>query len=84
MGSNCRGLDGERENATYTRLFLRCNGGGTYYHHQREHRSTRPQVLNDPTKWARYRLMIIADPDGNELYFPYPENGAEGVVVERN
>ena len=22
-------------------------------------------------KWG-YRLMVVADPDGNELYFPYP------------
>jgi hypothetical protein len=22
-------------------------------------------------RWG-YRLMVIADPDGNELYFPYP------------
>ena len=22
--------------------------------------------------WWGYRLMIIADPDGNQLYFPYP------------
>jgi hypothetical protein len=24
-----------------------------------------------------YRLMVIADPDGNELYFPYPAAGSE-------
>jgi predicted amidohydrolase len=23
-------------------------------------------------QWG-YRLMVIADPDGNELYFPYPK-----------
>lgn len=23
-----------------------------------------------------YRLMIVADPDGNQLYFPYPESVA--------
>lgn len=22
-------------------------------------------------QWS-YRLMVVADPDGNELYFPYP------------
>lgn len=25
-----------------------------------------------------YRLMVIADPDGNELYFPYPAAAAAG------
>ena len=24
-------------------------------------------------QWG-YRLMVIADPDGNELYFPYPKS----------
>lgn len=24
-----------------------------------------------------YRLMVIADPDGNELYFPYPAGASE-------
>lgn len=27
-------------------------------------------------RWG-YPLMIIADPDGNELYFPYPSDDAE-------
>ncbi|HMD38103.1 MAG TPA: glyoxalase superfamily protein [Candidatus Acidoferrum sp.] len=25
-----------------------------------------------------YRLMVVADPDGNELYFPYPASPATG------
>ena len=24
-------------------------------------------------QWG-YKLMVIVDPDGNELYFPYPSN----------
>jgi catechol 2,3-dioxygenase-like lactoylglutathione lyase family enzyme len=28
-------------------------------------------------EWG-YRLMVIADPDGNELYFPYPQLPATG------
>jgi catechol 2,3-dioxygenase-like lactoylglutathione lyase family enzyme len=28
-------------------------------------------------QWG-YRLMVIADPDGNELYFPYPKSPATG------
>jgi hypothetical protein len=28
-------------------------------------------------EWG-YRLMVIADPDGNELYFPYPKAQAPG------
>lgn len=28
-------------------------------------------------QWG-YRLMVIADPDGNELYFPYPKSLATG------
>ena len=28
-------------------------------------------------QWG-YRLMVIADPDGNELYFPYPASHAAG------
>jgi len=28
-------------------------------------------------EWG-YRLMVIADPDGNELYFPYPKSQAPG------
>lgn len=27
--------------------------------------------------WWGYRLMVVADPDGNELFFPYP-NEASG------
>jgi hypothetical protein len=27
-------------------------------------------------RWG-YPLMIVHDPDGNELYFPYPADGAE-------
>jgi hypothetical protein len=26
--------------------------------------------------WWGYRLMIVRDPDGNELYFPYPADDA--------
>ena len=26
-------------------------------------------------RWG-YRLMVVPDPDGNELYFPYPDDGA--------
>ena len=29
-------------------------------------------------QWG-YRLMVIADPDGNELYFPYPASLATGA-----
>jgi catechol 2,3-dioxygenase-like lactoylglutathione lyase family enzyme len=25
--------------------------------------------------WWGYRLMVVRDPDGNELYFPYPNEG---------
>jgi catechol 2,3-dioxygenase-like lactoylglutathione lyase family enzyme len=28
-------------------------------------------------QWG-YRLMVVADPDGNELYFPYPASLATG------
>jgi catechol 2,3-dioxygenase-like lactoylglutathione lyase family enzyme len=28
-------------------------------------------------EWG-YRLMVIADPDGNELYFPYPKSQLAG------
>jgi catechol 2,3-dioxygenase-like lactoylglutathione lyase family enzyme len=28
-------------------------------------------------QWG-YRLMVVADPDGNELYFPYPASPASG------
>jgi catechol 2,3-dioxygenase-like lactoylglutathione lyase family enzyme len=24
--------------------------------------------------WWGYKLMIVADPDGNQLYFPYPKD----------
>jgi uncharacterized glyoxalase superfamily protein PhnB len=30
-----------------------------------------------------YRVMVIADPDGNELYFPYPQPNATGDVGTR-
>jgi catechol 2,3-dioxygenase-like lactoylglutathione lyase family enzyme len=26
--------------------------------------------------WWGYRLMVVRDPDGNELYFPYPADDA--------
>jgi catechol 2,3-dioxygenase-like lactoylglutathione lyase family enzyme len=28
--------------------------------------------------WWGYDTMIIEDPDGNELFFPYPKDGEEG------
>jgi catechol 2,3-dioxygenase-like lactoylglutathione lyase family enzyme len=28
-------------------------------------------------EWG-YRLMVVADPDGNELYFPYPQSRTTG------
>lgn len=28
--------------------------------------------------WWGYETMIVRDPDGNELFFPYPEADAEG------
>ncbi len=31
-------------------------------------------------QWG-YRLMVIADPDGNELYFPYPAAFATGSHI---
>ena len=31
-------------------------------------------------QWG-YRLMVIADPDGNELYFPYPASPATGSLA---
>jgi hypothetical protein len=37
-------------------------------------------------QWG-YRLMVIADPDGNELYFPYPASAsppATGSVIRSN
>ena len=34
-------------------------------------------------QWG-YRLMVIADPDGNELYFPYPASLATGSLTTSN
>jgi hypothetical protein len=34
-------------------------------------------------QWG-YRLMMIADPDGNELYFPYPKSPATGSLITSN
>src|ERR1700675_4112423 len=34
-------------------------------------------------QWG-YRLMDIADPDGNELYFPYPPPGAPSPLTTSN
>jgi hypothetical protein len=34
-------------------------------------------------QWG-YRLMVIADPDGNELYFPYPASRATGSLNTSN
>jgi catechol 2,3-dioxygenase-like lactoylglutathione lyase family enzyme len=32
-------------------------------------------VAVEDGRWG-YRLMVVRDPDGNELYFPYPADGA--------
>jgi len=32
-------------------------------------------------QWG-YRLMVVADPDGNELYFPYPTEKAKDAAGE--
>jgi catechol 2,3-dioxygenase-like lactoylglutathione lyase family enzyme len=32
-------------------------------------------VAVEDGRWG-YRLMIVRDPDGNELFFPYPADGA--------
>lgn len=29
-------------------------------------------------QWG-YRLMVVGDPDGNELYFPYPAHESQGT-----
>jgi len=34
-------------------------------------------------QWG-YRLMVTADPDGNELYFPYPASAATDSVIASN
>jgi len=34
-------------------------------------------------EWG-YRLMVIADPDGNELYFPYPRSLATESLTKTN
>jgi hypothetical protein len=34
-------------------------------------------------QWG-YRLMVIADPDGNELYFPYPTSLGTGSRIASN
>jgi len=34
-------------------------------------------------QWG-YRLMVIADADGNELYFPYPTPPATGSLITSN
>jgi catechol 2,3-dioxygenase-like lactoylglutathione lyase family enzyme len=31
-------------------------------------------------EWG-YRLMVVADPDGNELYFPYPASSSTGSDI---
>ena len=41
-----------------------------------------PQDVKDG-QWG-YRLMVIADPDGNELYFPYPTSLATGSLITSN
>ena len=32
-------------------------------------------VAVEDGRWG-YRLMVVRDPDGNQLYFPYPADGA--------
>ena len=32
-------------------------------------------VAVEDGRWG-YRLVIVRDPDGNELFFPYPADGA--------
>jgi catechol 2,3-dioxygenase-like lactoylglutathione lyase family enzyme len=34
-------------------------------------------------EWG-YRLMVVADPDGNELYFPYPKQPPTNSAVTSN
>jgi catechol 2,3-dioxygenase-like lactoylglutathione lyase family enzyme len=34
-------------------------------------------------QWG-YRLMVVTDPDGNQLYFPYPATPATGSAVASN
>ncbi len=34
-------------------------------------------------QWG-YRLMVVADPDGNQLYFPYPDVSCHRLPVGRN
>ena len=34
-------------------------------------------------QWG-YRLMVVTDPDGNQLYFPYPASPAAGSAVASN
>src|SRR5579859_3086233 len=34
-------------------------------------------------QWG-YRLMVVVDPDGNELYFPYPASLATGSGTRSN
>jgi hypothetical protein len=34
-------------------------------------------------QWG-YRLVVIADPDGNELYFPYPASPATSSLITSN
>jgi hypothetical protein len=34
-------------------------------------------------QWG-YRLMVVTDPDGNQLYFPYAATPATGSAVASN
>jgi hypothetical protein len=34
-------------------------------------------------QWG-YRLMVVTDPDGNQLYFPYPASPATSSPVASN
>jgi hypothetical protein len=35
----------------------------------------------DITSWG-YRLLVVDDPDGNQLFFNYPKETASGKIVE--
>ena len=34
--------------------------------------------------WWGYRLLVINDPDGNQLFFNYPKEAAPGQVIHSN
>lgn len=39
------------------------------------------QVMVKDGNWG-YNLMIVSDPDGNELYFPYPNESQRPFAIE--